>query len=297
MIKINLKGEEAKGDTHEIVALCMYVASVCTLIFFFALAAFFTSSSIANLREENEYASTRLASLKEQTKVVRDLESKKSELMGITLAIAALKKSQEGPVHLLDDFNEAMPEKVWVKDIALRSGIMRIEGISLSDEALVAFIRQLEKSEYFEKVDLIDRTTVPLAQISTLNTADGKQTQLVVRGEKDQVAAKLAEIKAAVAQQGLEYQAGFPDNKADISGSAPGTSNSQSKLTFGASVRKTGGRPTVYAWENFERVKGEDYILEAKVRFTPRSMNLDLEKLAQDQSALPIDADPKVGEK
>ncbi len=274
MIKINLFGEDSASTSDNRIWLFAYAGSVLFCLVAFSFMQFQIGSSISELEDKTAQAESQLAQLQEKTKEVRDLEKKKTELQNITLAIAALKKSQEGPVHLLDDLNSAIPEKLWLRDFNCKDKILRLDGIALTDEALVTFMRDLEKSEYFERVDLIERTTVPLVQINTLNTFDGGRYRSVVRGEKEFVAQRLSEIRMETEKMGLLYTYGLPDTtltkaRNDIGGGG--------KLSFDSSGQKryVGGRPKVYAWESLEQVRGENYIIEAKIRLTPKSSNID----------------------
>ncbi len=275
MIKINLLGEDSASSSDSRIWLAAYGASLVLCVGLFIVLQFQIAGSITELEEKSVQAEQQLARLQDKTKEVRDLETKKTELQNITLAIAALKKSQEGPVRLLDDLNEAVPEKLWLRDFNCKDKLLRIDGIALTDEALVTFIRDLEKSEYFERVDLIERATVPLVQINTLNTFDSTRYRTVVRGEKEYVSQRLMEIRTEAEKMGLMYTYGMPDTMLTKAKDEMGGSGG--KLSFDSSGQKrfVGGRPSVYAWESLEQVRGESYIIEAKIRFTPKSSNIE----------------------
>lgn len=275
MIKINLLGEDSASSSDNRLWLAAYAASFVLCLCIFVAMRFHIGGSIGEMEEKAAQAEAQLARLQDKTKEVRDLEAKKAELQSITLAIAALKKNQEGPVHVLDDLNTAIPEKLWLREFNCKEKLLRIDGIALTDEALVTFMRDLEKSEFFERVDLIERTTVALVQINTLNTFNGTRYRSVVRGEKEFVTARLTEIRSETEKMGLQYSYGVPDTtltKGSDAVEATGT-----KLSFDSSGNKrfVGGKPTVHAWESLEQVRGESYTIEAKIRFTPKSSNIE----------------------
>lgn len=290
MIKINLLGEESAGTSDNRMWLAAYVGSAVLCVAVFVLMQMHVSGQITDLQDKTTQAESQLARIREKTKEVRDLEARKNELQSITLAIAVLKKSQEGPVKLLEDLNTAVPDKLWLREMACKDNVLRMDGIALTDEALVTFMRQLEKSEYFDRVDLIERTTVPLVQVNTLNTFDGSQSRSVVRGEREYVSQKLSEIRQEVERLGLQYSYGVPDttlSKANVN-------DTSLKLSFDSSGRKrfVGGRPSVHAWESLEQVRGENYTMEAKIRLTPKSSNIE-GIAASLQAPAPINTDKK----
>lgn len=278
MIRINLLGEEAEIDTNNVLWLIAYAASVIVVVVVFFGVNMYVSGVTNSITETTQIREKHLAQLKEKTKEVHDLEKKKNELATITLIIAALKKTQEGPVFLLDDVNKSMSDRLWLRSIAIKGSEMTLEGISLSDEILVSFIRELEKSSYIERVDLNESLSVPLVQMSTYNTQNAKETRLVVRGEEDAVKQKLDELKSLAESLGMEFLHGVPDSSNTLSPSPGLTSATRRPVTM---------RPTLFAWESFEPVTGKLYTVKLAIRFLTK--DLKIEELLPDEDLLDED--------
>lgn len=290
MIKINLLGEENAGGTDSMMWLAAYGASIVALFLVCIGLYVYIGYSISDANDQVVVAEGQLARLKEKTKEVNDLERRKAELQNMTVAIAALKKSQEGPVRLLDDLNMAMPDRLWLTTASLKTNLMHLEGIALNDESIVAFTQKLRESPYFDNVRLVDRITSTLAQINTYNTADGTQAKIICRAEKDQVNARLLEIREYAERKGLVYVNSIPNSglntgSTQLSDKSGGQTVTKLSFETDPTHKLSTGRPTFFAWENVQRVEGENFVIEAKMSYTPK--NLNIEALTQ---VIPADA-------
>jgi type IV pilus assembly protein PilN len=154
MIKINLLGEGAAGDSGAKIALGIYFG----LILIFAGAFYFLQSSLSKSVEElstrSDNLRNELTRVEKVTREVKDLEEKKNEYNSKLIVIALLKKNKLGPVRVLDDLNNALPEKAWLSEVKESEGEFTVVGKALDPQTVAAYIRELTKSEYFgEKSD------------------------------------------------------------------------------------------------------------------------------------------------
>lgn len=156
MIKINLLGDETIIDHSSIYWLAGYVASVaaCFAVFFYLNSSI--TGSIDDLRGQEQSLEAQLNRLKATTKEVRDLEAKKEELRDKLAVIAILKRSKAGPVRVMDDLNLALPERAWLTNVKERDGRLRIQGLALDNQTIAGFMKELEGSDYFSAVDLVE---------------------------------------------------------------------------------------------------------------------------------------------
>ncbi len=154
MIKINLLGDETVVDTSGIWLLLGYGLSVLAFFLVFTLLQVRANSSIESMTQEQKSLEKSLASLQETTKEVRELEAKKKELAEKTSIIAMLKKSKMGPVRVMDDLNLSIPEKAWVVDVKESQNLMNITGLALDNQTITTFMKNLEKSDFFETIEL-----------------------------------------------------------------------------------------------------------------------------------------------
>ena len=109
-----------------------------------------------------------LADIAEQ---VRNLEDRRAFVAQKRGVIIALKKSQSGPVLLLDQLNRELPDSLWLTDLTLDDGNVSIIGLALSPVAVADFVTNLRLSSYFADTDLD----------FTQDTGDAERFQLTTR--------------------------------------------------------------------------------------------------------------------
>ena len=156
MIKVNLLGEPAGIDRATQRWFGAYGASVLLLV---TLCGVVYASSIARvgaLESETTQHNSTLIKLKKETKEVRELDAKRKELHAKLDVIARLKLTKVGPVRVLDDLNQAVPERVWLTEIAETATILKLSGYALDNQTIAAFMKELERSDFFETVELVE---------------------------------------------------------------------------------------------------------------------------------------------
>ena len=171
MIKINLLGD--KVDYSGKIAMHIFV-SVISLGIVLACCGFAhinIMSSKGKMEDLKVRLEARKVSLEAETAEVKDLESKKSLLQKKLNTISALKIKKGGPVKILDEVNRAVPELAWISEIRENSGVLQIFGVSLDNQTVAKFMRNLEAAEWvktvgLEQAVLIEREGVKLAQFS-----------------------------------------------------------------------------------------------------------------------------------
>ncbi len=156
MIKINLLGEEVVESNSGILIVAGYVASLVVLLGVFFLMQSSVSRSIADLTAEKQSLESQLAKLKEVTKEVRLLEQKREELKNKLTVIATLKRNKSGPVRVMNDLNEFLPDRAWIGEIREKDNQMRIQGVALDNQTVSTFAKGLHSSDYFPSVELVE---------------------------------------------------------------------------------------------------------------------------------------------
>jgi len=101
---------------------------------------------------------TRLHAIIQQ---VQQFEQQKAQLQQRVVLIEQLRKSQKGPVHMLDQLSRSLPSMMWltaVKQDKENDSIV-IDGKSTTQTAVSDFVVNLESSGYFKKsVDIVSST-------------------------------------------------------------------------------------------------------------------------------------------
>jgi Tfp pilus assembly protein PilN len=100
---------------------------------------------------------TRLHSIIQQ---VQQFEQQKAQLQQRVVLIEQLRKSQKGPVHMLDQVSRSLPAMMWLTDIKQDNDAIVIDGKSTTQTGVSDFVNNLESSGYFKKsVDIVSSTT------------------------------------------------------------------------------------------------------------------------------------------
>jgi type IV pilus assembly protein PilN len=94
---------------------------------------------------------------KPQLEQVAVYRARKSELETKINVIDELDKARSGPVRVLSELAERVPERLWLTSLSTQGKEIRMEGRSLDNDLVAVFLRALTESEYFDQVDL-DKT-------------------------------------------------------------------------------------------------------------------------------------------
>ena len=156
MIRLNLLGEDPGIDKSLLMMLGGFLASVIAFIGVFGMMLSSVNSEIVNLNTQIENFEDLLVDLRKKTKVVENLEKKRDELNSKLSVIAELKQNKLGPVRILDDLNTALPGKAWISSVEEKGQGMEISGHALDNQTIALFMKDLEQSNYFKKVDLVE---------------------------------------------------------------------------------------------------------------------------------------------
>jgi type IV pilus assembly protein PilN len=156
MIKINLTGDKSSSDLSAHFQVAVFFLSLVSIIVICWTYTSFLDFNIAYIKQAELALREQLTELKKETRTVRDLEKKREVLKSKLGVIRELKARKIGPVKLLDDLGKSVPEKSWLLEIRDKGGVLRIDGLALDNVTIADFTKQLEKSIYFKRVDLLE---------------------------------------------------------------------------------------------------------------------------------------------
>jgi type IV pilus assembly protein PilN len=73
--------------------------------------------------------------------------------------IEQLRKSQTGPVHILDQVSRSLPPMLWLTNLKQDDQTITIEGKSTTQTGVSDFVSNLESSGYFKRsIDIVNTT-------------------------------------------------------------------------------------------------------------------------------------------
>jgi type IV pilus assembly protein PilN len=115
----------------------------------------------SRLRAERERVQARIqqmekdiANFKPQLDQVEAFKKKKSELEKKIDVIDGLDRQRRGPVRVMAELADRIPERVWLTSLDTSGGTIKLQGESLDNELVALFLRDLGGSSYFADVDL-----------------------------------------------------------------------------------------------------------------------------------------------
>lgn len=160
MIRINLLGEKVDLSATYALQGVLYVCSVLLSVFLIFLIHDAVIHEKNTKLEEKQSLEKRLVKLNVVTQRVQELEDKQKTLKEKLTTIATLKQRKNGPVHVLDDLTNALPEKAWVNDLTQKEGIISVKGVALDNQTIAEFMSKVGQYPLFDsdKVDLVKST-------------------------------------------------------------------------------------------------------------------------------------------
>lgn len=115
---------------------------------------YYYSSQIASLHQQKKANETTIADLKNKIKEVENYETQKQTLEKRTGIIKQLKKNQSLPVKILSEMGNVLPNGVWLQSMSVSGNDMKISGTGFTNEDVVNYEKNLQKSTLFTDVKL-----------------------------------------------------------------------------------------------------------------------------------------------
>jgi type IV pilus assembly protein PilN len=157
MIRINLlpKGERQKKPTTVRGNVFVVLGLVC-LVAILGLVWVNLRMQISDLNKEIEQTQAELLKYQTIAKEVEKYKADKKNLEEKLASIDRLKAGQVGPVHMLDEVSQHIPQGVWLTSLNNSASRLTLQGYSFSNFAIADFMTRLAKSPSarFNDVDL-----------------------------------------------------------------------------------------------------------------------------------------------
>jgi len=183
MIRINLLAvERERTEKKAVFATGQKVTLSCALVLVLTVAligwrylALNSESAqldvdIANSQQE----ASRLHGLILQ---VQEFEQRKAQLQQRVVLIEQLRKSQTGPVHMLDQISRSLPPMLWLTGLKQDADSITIDGRCTTLTGLSDFVANLEATGYFKRsVEIIS------SQSEVMTTPPGEVVKFSVKG-------------------------------------------------------------------------------------------------------------------
>lgn len=112
------------------------------------------NSEIASAEASVRQLKSNIEQYKPQQKQVKKYKKKKERLQVKLDVIESLDQARSGPVRLLDELAMRTPERLWLTQLTTNGRAVTLDGESLDTGIVADFLRGLNESPYFVKVDL-----------------------------------------------------------------------------------------------------------------------------------------------
>ena len=123
-----------------------------------ALVAFLwmqtADAALDNQQARNNRLKQEISSLEQQVKEIADLKKTKQQLNDRIEVIMQLQGTRPLIVRYFDELAKAVPDGVYLTSVKRDRNVLDITGISESNNRVSSFLRQLDRSEYFDKPNL-----------------------------------------------------------------------------------------------------------------------------------------------
>ncbi len=133
-----------------VLAIIVWVACVVLV----GMSVYYIQSKQENQKTRNNYLKTENSKLDEQLKEVKELKSKKDNMVARMEVIQNLQRKRNQIVHLFDDIVRKLPEGVYFQVLTKHANQIAIEGTAQSNARVSQLMNDLDSSEWFTKPDL-----------------------------------------------------------------------------------------------------------------------------------------------
>jgi type IV pilus assembly protein PilN len=178
MIKINLLAEAKPAKKKKGVAALGGAGRLNLLLILGGLAIglivvgvqwWVEASRLAEQEEKNRQARQEVARLEAVLKEVKDFEEKKANLQKKVDLINQLRQNQRGPVRLMDEVSDAMPDLLWLERMDVKGNIISVTGKAFNPPAVANFLENLKRVPSFQEPKVQSITAASAGTASLYN--------------------------------------------------------------------------------------------------------------------------------
>lgn len=111
---------------------------------------------ISTARSRIQAAEAEFAKLKGTLEKIEVYKKRKEEIQRKLAVITELERARSGPVRILDEIATRIPDRLWLTNLSLKSGLLQLTGYGLDNEIIAAFMTSLGESEFLSNVELVE---------------------------------------------------------------------------------------------------------------------------------------------
>ena len=135
--------------------LILVLTGICAMVFVVP-AALITNNWVNESKQLNDYIQSRIDRFDETLKEVRNLESKKTELIGQIQILGHLQSGRSATAKVLDELVIAMPDQITLKRVERKGNLLVIIGQAESNSDVSQFMKNINRSYLFSRPRLLE---------------------------------------------------------------------------------------------------------------------------------------------
>ena len=156
MIRINLLPvRAAKKKESALQQLAIFGASFGVVLAIILIMFFVKLGQISGTKDDIAAANVKIAELKTRIGKLDELKKLKDEVKKKLDVLAELRKNKSGPAKRLATLSDSTPDQLWLQSYKEAGDSIKIAGFAMNEELIAQYIRALEASTDYERVDLV----------------------------------------------------------------------------------------------------------------------------------------------
>lgn len=156
MIRINLLPVRA-AKKKETALQQLFIAGSSVLIVLAVVVVLWLVKlgQISGTQNDINAANAKISELKTKIGKLDEIKKLKDEVKKKLEVLSQLRKNKTGPATRLATLSDVTPDQLWIESYRESGGDIKISGLAYNEELIAQFIRALEASPEYEKVELI----------------------------------------------------------------------------------------------------------------------------------------------
>ena len=156
MIRINLLPVRA-AKKKETALQQLFIAGASFLVVLVVIVSLWLVKlgQISGTQNDINAANAKISELKTKIGKLDEIKKLKNEVKKKLDVLAELRKNKTGPATRLATLSDVTPDQLWIESYRETGTDIKISGMAYNEELIAQFIRALEASPEYEKVELI----------------------------------------------------------------------------------------------------------------------------------------------
>lgn len=162
MANINLlpwRDEYREKRKREFLSLLTLLLLGAVIIAYLWVSA--VESGISSQRERNNFLSQEIKLLQERVTEIKELKSKRAELLDRMKVIQDLQGLRPVIVRSFDEFVRMVPDGIYIISVEKNGDLLSLEGVTESNNRVSSFMRNFENSPWFDEPNLNSVDSLP----------------------------------------------------------------------------------------------------------------------------------------